>query len=146
MLLIIVPPNYRAADWWMQPQPIGTLEEDKPITDAPLIFSEGYNCRIVADGVDSLVFFGVEEAGLGVVAENLPKGHTHIGSIIVNEEPPSETIRTDGLLLDSLIMRRLGNATGQNVLIEHSGVITVRPEEAEHAVFIGIGNLNEKSC
>jgi hypothetical protein len=99
----------------LRSQPLDSITPGT-ITDRPIVFREGYNCSITTDvNLNRFAITPVAGAGLGIVAEDLPRGY--------GERKPITAGRTryDGALEYSQCAYKLNEAVGPiiNVYTSH---------------------------
>lgn len=127
---------YAEADWWRQ----------EKILAGPLLFSEGFNCRLVAaTSENTLRFFPQAGAGMGEPTEFVSLGTTLIDGRSIPELLENSPIRPDGLPHADRLLRSFCGAMGPEIGAGVSKTIDVRGD-GPSTVSVGIAALGSEGC
>ena len=131
--------HYGKAEWWKQGQ-------DDAVIVGPLLFNQGFNCRIHPRAGNRLQLDAVRGAGRGVVSDEISRGCADISGTMVCEEPPAEFLRMDGLPDVGSVLYSFCGAVGPHVRMTSTSTIRLTAEPEQHTILIGVGNLGGGAC
>lgn len=130
---------YTEAEWWYQEE----------ILSGPLLFNEGFNCRLVAAMTENtLRFFPSAGTGLGEVSEFISLGTTLIDGRSVPELPTDidMPVRPDGLPHADQLLFSFCGATGPEIEAAATETIDVRNDVDGSSVSISVASLGSDEC
>ncbi len=128
---------YTEARWWRQ----------DTILTGPILFSEGYNCRLVAATTENaLRFFPQAGAGLGETAEFVSLGTTLIDGRSILEFQENMPVRPDGLPPHDRLLFSFCGAGGPEIEASITETIEVRNDINASTVSIRVATLGAEGC
>lgn len=128
---------YTEARWWRQ----------DAVLSGPILFSEGYNCRLVAAvSENTLRFFPQAGAGLGTVSEFVSLGTTLIDGRSIREVPETIPVRPDGLPYADRLLHSFCGACGPEIEAAVTKTIEVRNDIDMSTVSIRVAALGSGEC
>lgn len=128
---------YMESDWWRQ---------EKVLT-GPLLFSEGFNCRLVATtSENTLRFFPQAGAGQGETTEFVLLGTTLIDGRSIPEWSEDSPVRPDGLPDADRLLFSFCGACGAEIAATQTGTINMRNDMDMSTVSISVAALGSDGC
>jgi hypothetical protein len=128
---------YSEAKWWRQDS----------ILTGPLLFSAGYNCRLVAASAENMLRFVPQAgAGLGETAEFVSLGTTLIDGRSIRELQENMPVRPDGLPHADRLLFSFCGAMGSEIEATATETIEVRNDIDASTVSIRVAALGAEGC
>ena len=120
-------------------------QQEQTVTSGELLIAAGFNgwCTTIPS-TGTLTLTPQRNAGYGPVSEVISAGTYNT----MEEFDPGkmETKRADGLPIKEHLLYSFSGATGENIQMEESRMISVRPGSDASTIHIGLKDPREKTC